>query len=125
MSDLQKLGPRGEGLAWNFLRRQGYTIVERNYRTRYGEVDVVARQGETLVFLEVKTRRDLRLGRPEESVDWSKRQKLIRVAQSYLQAHDLEDRPARFDVLSILWDGTGEPEFSLIQDAFMVDEVWS
>lgn len=112
-------------MAWNFLRKQGYAILEKNHRTRFGEVDVIARQGETLVFLEVKTRRDDRLGRPEESVDWRKQKKLVQVAQSYLQANGLEERPARFDVLSVLWDGTGEPEFSLIQDAFMVDEAWS
>ena len=121
MSDFLKLGSRGEALAWNFLRKQGYSILEKNYRTRFGEVDVIARKEGVLIFLEVKTRRDSRFGLPEEAVDWRKRQKLARVAQAYLQAEGLENRPARFDVLSVTWNGEEEPRFFLLEDAFMVE----
>ena len=121
MSDFLKLGSRGEALAWNFLRKQGYRLLEKNYRTRFGEVDVIAQKDNFVVFLEVKTRRDHQFGAPEESIDWRKQQKLSRVAQAYLQTRKLENRPARFDVLSVTWDGVTEPRFFLIQDAFTVE----
>lgn len=122
MSDLLQLGQRGEALAWNFLRKRGYSILEKNYRTRFGEVDIIAQKGGVLVFLEVKTRRDHQFGFPAESVDWRKQQKIIRVAEAYLQAKGLENRAARFDILSITWDGKSEPGFSLLEDAFTIGE---
>lgn len=123
MSDFLHLGERGEALAWNFLKRQGYSILEKNYRTRFGEIDVIARKKDVLVFLEVKTRRSHAFGLPLEAVDWKKRQKLIRVAEAYLQAKRLENRAARFDILSVTWDGRSEPDFSLLEDAFMMGEA--
>lgn len=121
MSDPLALGSRGEALAWNFLRKKGYAILEKNYRTRLGEVDVIARKAESIVFVEVKTRRSDRFGTPGEAVDFRKRRKLVRVAQIYLQSRGLENRPSRFDVLSVIWDGTGEPDFDLLEDAFTVE----
>ena len=121
MSDRLSLGPRGEALAWDFLRKQGYSILEKNYRTRSGEVDVIARKKEWIVFIEIKTRRDHQFGRPEESVDWRKRRKLTLVAQAYLQTKKLENRPSRFDVLSITWNGTDQPHFDLLEDAFTLE----
>lgn len=123
MTDFLRLGARGEALAWNFLRKQGYSILEKNYRTRFGEIDVIAQRQGVLIFLEIKTRRDTRFGLPAEAVDWKKRQKLIRVAEAYLQAKRLENRPARFDILSVVWNGTGEPQFSLLEDAFTLEEA--
>ena len=118
-SDRSKdLGKRGEALAWNFLRKLGYELLEKNYRTRFGEIDIVARKDGVIVFLEVKTRRDHRFGMPEEAVDWKKRRKLTGLAEAYLQAKRLENRAARFDILSVTWDGLGEPSFSLLPDAF-------
>ena len=122
MTDTLRLGERGEALAWNFLRNRGYSIVEKNYRTRFGEMDVVARKDGVLVFIEVKTRRDHRFGLPLEAVDWKKRRKLTLVAQCYLQSRKLENKPARFDILSVTWNGTGEPRFSLLEDAFPAAE---
>lgn len=122
MSDLLQLGQRGEALAWNFLRKRGYSILEKNYRTPFGEIDIIARKGSVTVFLEVKTRRDHRFGFPAESVDWRKQQKMIRVAEAYLQAKGLENRAARFDILAITWDGKSEPDFSLLEDAFAIGE---
>jgi len=121
VSDILHLGERGEALAWNFLKKRGYLLLEKNYRTRLGEVDVVARKDGVLVFVEIKTRRDHRFGLPEEAVDWKKRRKLARVAQAYLQAEGLENRSARFDILSVTWDGTAEPNFSLLEDAFSLE----
>ena len=122
MSDFLRLGARGEALAWGFLKRQGYSLIEKNYRTRFGEIDIVAEKEGTLVFLEVKTRRTTRFGLPEESVDWRKRHKLGRMAEAFIQTKKLENRPARFDILSIVWDGAGEPRFSLLEDAFPLEE---
>lgn len=122
-NERRDLGERGEALAWNFLRKQGYSLLEKNYRTRWGEIDIVARQEGAVVFLEVKTRRNQLFGAPEEAVNWRKRQKLVQLAQGYLQTKGLENQPARFDILSVTWDGMGEPSFSLITDAFRMDEV--
>ena len=121
MSDFLKLGGRGEALAWDFLKKQGYNLIEKNFRNRFGEVDIIAKKDGFLIFLEVKTRRDDRFGIGAESVDWRKRQKLTRVAQAYLQTRGLENRPARFDVLSVTWDGVQEPDFLLLEDAFTVE----
>ena len=123
MSDPFQLGPRGEALAWHFLKQRGYRILEKNYRTRFGEVDVVAEKDQSVVFLEIKTRRNHDFGRPEEAVDRRKQGKMARVAESYLQARGLGERAARFDILSVIWDGTREPEFSLIEDAFILEET--
>jgi len=120
VKDFLGLGPRGEALAWNFLRKRGYTLLEKNYRTRFGEIDVIARKQGALVFVEVKTRRNASFGFPEEAVDRRKQAKMIQCAQAYLQAKGLEDRPARFDVLSVIWDGKNEPQFSLLEDTIMI-----
>jgi len=121
VSDFLRLGARGEALGWNFLQKQGYAILEKNYRTRFGEIDVIAEKEGVIVFLEVKTRRDTQFGLPQEAVDWKKRQKLGRVAEAFLQKKRLENREARFDILSVLWDGTREPEFSILEDAFALE----
>ena len=86
MSDSLDLGKRGEVLAWGFLQKQGYSILEKNYRTRFGEMDVVAEKQGMLIFLEVKTRQNNLFGLPAEAVDWRKRQKLARVAEAFIQA---------------------------------------
>lgn len=122
MNALQELGKRGEALAWNFLKKAGYTLLEKNFRTRFGEVDVIAEKKGTIVFLEIKTRTSDRFGLPAEAVDWRKQQKLSRSAEAFLQARRLENCPARFDILSILWNGVEEPRFSLIEDAFTLGE---
>ena len=122
MTPLPALGERGEALAWNFLKKHGYRLLEKNFRTRLGEMDVIAEKDGTIVFIEVKTRRHHHFGTPEEAVDWRKRRKLVQVAQAFLQSKRLEDRAARFDVLSVTWDGEGEPAFFLLEDAFALEE---
>jgi len=102
-------GRLGESLAAEFLLGQGYAIVEKNYRKRYGEVDIIARDGDTLVFVEVKTRQSTVFGTPFEAVDGRKQRQLSRVAQEYLQSRGLIDAPARFDVVAIRLDRDSRP----------------
>jgi putative endonuclease len=107
-----------EDIAAEFLQRQGLVLLLRNYRSRTGEIDLIMIDGQTLVFIEVKQRRDSQFGRPEEAVSRAKQAKLRRTAASYLQRHDrLQSRPCRFDVVAI----TGSPhapDCRWIQNAF-------
>ena len=112
------LGERGEGLAVGFLLENGYKIITKNFRTRIGEIDIIARDNKTLVFVEVKTRESLEYGRPFESVNKHKRRKIANVALLYLKKLR-EIPPCRFDVVSVYYD-QGRPEFELIKDAFEV-----
>lgn len=106
MADGRKvLGAEGEGAAVCFLRRRGYAILERNYRCALGEVDVVALDGRTLVFVEVKTRTQDGCGTPFEAVDRRKQRQIVRTAQHFICRHDLHDRDVRFDVVGVWRDG--------------------
>ncbi|MCI5167945.1 MAG: YraN family protein [Candidatus Electrothrix sp. GM3_4] len=91
-------GRSGEDLAAQHLEQQGYTILERNYRLRIGEIDIIARDKEYLVFIEVKTRRSRRIGNPFEAVDIRKQKKIVKIASAYLQGKEL---PVRFDVVAV------------------------
>jgi putative endonuclease len=113
----KKKGARGELEAYHFLRRNGYRIVARNYRTVRGEVDLIGWEGDTLAFVEVKTRLGLEYGRPEESVNRRKQRQICRVAGQYRSLHGLRDIRYRFDIVSIQMDD-GEARFQLIRDAF-------
>lgn len=116
MAVKRTLGDRGEQAAEAHLERHGYRIRERNYHTRWGEVDLIAEEGGYLVFVEVKTRRSLRGGLPRESVGPLKQQRLTRAAYSYLAAHR-DEMPCRFDVVEVLLDGPVEG-VHVIRDAF-------
>jgi putative endonuclease len=96
-----KAGEPGESLACEFLRRNGYQIVTRNFRCRSGEVDVIARQGDTTVFVEVKDRGSASHGEGHEAVTFAKRRRIIRAAQLYAASRGLSESPLRFDVISI------------------------
>ena len=115
----EPLGVRGEKAAARFLKRQGYIIVGRGERDRIGEIDLVAVDGKTIVFVEVKTRTSGDLGHPAEAVDRNKQRQLTRVALSYLRRHDLLEYRARFDVIAIIWpsDQT-QPTIEHIKNAF-------
>ncbi len=102
-------GALGERLAADFLRSRGYRIVETNYRTREGEIDIVARDGECLVFVEVRSKRSLSFGSPEESITPAKQNKLRLAAAHYLQSHDQLTQPYRIDVLAIVFDRSNKP----------------
>ena len=91
----------GESLAVKHLKARGYKILAQNYRARRGEIDLIARDGEFVVFVEVKTRRSLKFGLPQAAVTWQKQRQISKVALAYLQAHNLLDAPCRFDVIAI------------------------
>lgn len=118
----QKTGSRGEDMAVLFLEKQGYTVLDRNYRRRFGEIDIVAEEGGVLVFIEVKARKNNRYGNPFEAVDVRKQKKLSRMAQDYISRHKMEDRPARFDVVAVRLNPDSRSEVELIRDAFDFQE---
>ena len=100
-----RLGKWGEGVAVRFLQEKGYVLLATNYRCRWGEVDIVAQEGEELVFVEVRTRRGVEFGTPEESVPAAKARKLIATAQEFLQEHDQVNAGWRIDLIAIRLDG--------------------
>ena len=114
----RQLGNAGEDLAASALQRQGYKILERNYLTPLGEIDLIARQGKALVFIEVKTRRGERFGAPQEAVSLGKQNKLRRLADYYLKQKRLgAEVLVRFDVVGITVNEKG-PQIEIIQNAF-------
>jgi putative endonuclease len=106
----QGLGRTGERLAAEELSRRGYRIVEQNFRCSYGEVDLVAEDGEDLVFVEVKTRRGSAYGLPEDAVSLRKQRKIVQVACFYLDLHACAERPWRIDVVAVQLSQTGRLE---------------
>ena len=114
----RETGILGERLAGEFLRERGYTIIENNYRCPEGEVDIVARHGDDLVFVEVRTKRSRRFGTPEESITPAKQEKLRTVAARYREAHEDLPESWRIDVVAIELDERGQPlRTTLIQNA--------
>lgn len=111
------VGKQGESLAAEFLRKNGYRIVKNNFRNRYGEIDIIAIEGKTLVFIEVKTKTNSKFGNPVMAVDLRKQRQLSKTAIMYLTQKRLNDCPARFDVvgISITEDKT---EVELVRNAF-------
>lgn len=114
----KELGRRGEAFAAQYLTAGGYGVVAANYRCPMGEIDIIARQGETVVFAEVKTRRSGRFGRPGTAVDYFKQQKIIQSARWYLHSRGMEDSRCRFDVLEIMCSAAGQMRVNHIQGAF-------
>lgn len=113
------LGDRGERAAARFLRKQGYRILARQYSSPAGEIDLIALDGETIVFVEVKTRADTAAGEPAEAVTPAKQKQLTKLALAYLKRRKLLQRRARFDVVSVLWpEGTKRPEIRHFKNAF-------
>lgn len=114
MKNNRETGSRFEELAAGYLVTLGYVILERNYRSKAGEIDIIAREGETLVFIEVKYRVNLEKGDPAEAVNGPKQRRIRNAARVYLCYHHLgEDIPCRFDVVAILGSA-----IRLIRDAF-------
>ena len=111
------MGKRGEDLAFEELKRRGYAILARRYRVRSGELDIVARDGGTLVFVEVKARTGYEFGSAAEAVTPIKQLRMTRLATEYLMRHHLQDCPCRFDVVAIHYDA-GAPAVEIIQNAF-------
>ena len=116
-----RLGARGEKLAGNFLRRNGYKILYRNFRGRRGgEVDIVCRDGDVLAFVEVKTRSGDDFGRPLDAVNAAKQKLIVRGALAWLQLLDNPDILFRFDVVEIVIAENAKPRFELVRDAFQL-----
>jgi len=115
----QTLGQAGEDAACAELRRRGYEILARRYRTRMGEIDIVARDGRTVVFVEVKTRTSAAWGRPLDAVTPQKQAQVRRMATDYLWRTGMLDEPCRFDVVAVTTDPAGrDREVEVVADAF-------
>jgi len=113
------LGRRGENAAARYLKRLGYLIVARSQKAAIGEIDLVAVDRRTVVFVEVKTRTTQDAGHPADAVDDAKQRRLTRLALSYLQRHDLLECRSRFDVVAVTWGDDGQrPAIEHFQDAF-------
>jgi putative endonuclease len=122
MSLLRKLlGRTGEDRAARFLINKGYRILERNYRTRNGEIDLIGLHQGTVAFIEVKTRSNDAFGAPELAVDLRKQQRMIKAALGYIKAKKLHQVPCRFDVVAI--STANEQQVELIQNAFEMDRT--
>jgi putative endonuclease len=118
-------GARGEKLASRFLRSRGYKILYRNFKVRGGgEIDIVCRDADTLVFVEVKTRRGVEFGRPIEAVGREKQMRVSKGALAWLRLLDNPDIVFRFDVVEVLLPDAGEPHCELTQDAFELSQPY-
>ncbi len=114
----KSLGKTGEDLAMEYLKKSGCLILEQNYRVRMGEIDLIVKDSGTLVFVEVKTRSDSTYGSPFDAVTPAKQRQLSKVALFYLGRHDMLDRPARFDVVSVRVKKGVPPKLEIIKNAF-------
>lgn len=117
------LGEIGENLACTELERRGYEIVARRYRCRAGEIDIVAKDGPCIVFVEVKTRHGTTFGRGVEAVTWTKRSRIVAVAADFLARERLGEHPCRFDVVSIAMGREGH-SIEVFPHAFDVAHGW-
>ena len=115
----KQFGGKGEELAARFLKEIGYDIVERNYTYGKGEIDIVAWDGECLVFVEVKARNSLEFGPPEYAITKGKLNQIKRIASAYLYEKEIEDTDCRIDVVAILYRGNQSPKINHIQNALL------
>ncbi len=114
----RNVGILGENLAKNFLKKRGYRILESNYRCREGEIDIIARHRDSLVFVEVRTKRSLEFGSPEESITPTKMERLRAVAAHYQQTHNNLPASWRIDVVAVEIDQKDKPlRIELIENA--------
>ncbi len=120
----KELGKKGEEIALRFLKKKGYRLIEKNYVCKMGEMDIIAKEKDTLVFIEVKTRTSTEFGPPQLAVNSRKQRQLSKVALNYLNEKRLKDVKARFDVVSVRYS-QNEPELDLIKDAFELDAEFS
>ena len=110
-------GKLGEGLALDYLKKKGYRIVETNYRCGLGEIDIIAVEGKTVVFIEVKSRKTVKFGPPQAAVGLQKQRKISMLAKNYLKEKRLPDAKARFDVIAVTFSAE-KPKIELIKNAF-------
>ena len=110
MDERRELGNKGEELAARFLKKIGYKIMARQFRTRFGEIDLVAKDGHEIVFVEVKTRQTLEFGHPEEAVHPIKLAHMSAAGEAYLSDQKIENVAHRYDVIAITWPEGQDPE---------------
>jgi putative endonuclease len=116
-SEKIRTGKRGEDIAVAYLKKKGYEVLERNYRCLFGEVDIIAKDGDSIVFVEVKSRRSERFGEPQMAVGLEKQRKMSRISLKYLEEKRLYPCNARFDVVAVKIFPEGD-KVELIQNAF-------
>ena len=117
----REFGLLGEDLAVRFLQRHGYAILHRNFRTRFGEIDIVAQDKDTICFIEVKTRISDQFGSPFEAITKSKQRTIVRCALSFLQERKFMESKMRFDCVGVDFTESEEGHIEIIKDAFDVD----
>jgi len=113
-----ELGRAGERVAEQYLRKQGLKTLARHFNTPVGELDLVMRDGDTIVFVEVKTRRDRKHAEPEDAVHGAKQRRLLRAAQWFIHARRWDDPPCRFDVIGVIMPAGASPDIKHSPDAF-------
>jgi putative endonuclease len=116
----QRMGRLAEDAAADFLEKQGFTILERNYTAKVAEIDIIARDHDTLVFVEVKARKRFSRTGPREAVSWAKQQKIIMGARFFMREKEISDLRVRFDVVA-LYEENGTFQIELIRNAFQTD----
>lgn len=116
------LGKSGEDLAADLLKKSGYKIICRNYKTKGGEIDIIAKDKDTFAFVEVKTRYSDRFGLPSEAISSLKQRHISIAALIFLKENNLLNKKARFDVVSIMHSSQEGPRLNLIKNAFDLDE---
>ncbi|MBR3722132.1 MAG: YraN family protein [Selenomonadaceae bacterium] len=116
--DKKRLGKEGEDIVVKFLERSGYLILEKNFTAKYGEIDIIAKFGETLHFVEVKTRTSVKYGTPAMAVNAAKQLKIIKTAECYINSHSFFEAPCSFDVAEVFKDGRGNFSIRIIENAF-------
>jgi len=116
-----KAGKRGESLAVSYLKRQGYKIIEKNYRIKAGEIDIIGKDKDGISFIEVRSGNTERFGLLEETINTHKQNRLTKIALSYIKRYGLEDKSCRFDVVCIKDVGSEFPKIRLVKNAFEID----
>lgn len=111
-----QLGQNGENLAVHYLQQKGYTVLQTNWRCQYGEIDIIARDGAVVVFVEVRTRRAMTTEPALESITPRKQARLVRLAQAYLNAMDMDDTRWRIDLIAIAMPYRGQPIIEHLED---------
>ncbi|GIK20667.1 MAG: YraN family protein [Ignavibacterium sp.] len=121
MTEINKkdFGKDGEEIAAKYLLKKGFEILKRNYRLSHGEIDIIAKDGDTLVFVEVKTRKNLEYGEPEYAITKKKIQQLKKIAELYLFDKQIEEADCRFDVIAIILGSENNPQITHYENAFM------
>jgi len=114
----KQVGNRGEDIAVNFFSQKGFEIIERNYRYGHGEIDIVVKDGEILVFVEVKTRKNLEFGPPELAITKSKQRQVRKISEAYLVDKNISNTDCRIDVVAILLRKNLPPKINHIENAF-------